>query len=323
MASGLAALMDDVAAIARMAAASLDDVAAASAKAGSKAVGVVIDDAAVTPQYAQGLAPARELPIIWKIAKGSIFNKLVILLPAALLLSAFAPFAITPILMLGGTYLCFEGAEKVLELLGLHGGHEHGGAGVDDHADAGGSETDPAALEATMAKGAIRTDLILSGEIMAIALADVAARPLSTQVMALMLVALAITVLVYGAVGLIVKMDDIGLHLAQRPGTAVQAVGRALVRAMPLVLSALSGIGMVAMLWVGGGIVLHGLEQFHLGALPHALHDLAHSAGELVPFAQGFVVWLVGALGAALFGLVLGSGVAMAVTVSAKLTRRG
>lgn len=315
MASGLAALLDDVSAIARLAATSLDDVGAASAKAGSKAVGVVIDDAAVTPQYTHGLAPARELPIIWRIAKGSLFNKLVILLPAALLLGAFAPWAITPILMVGGAYLCFEGAEKVLEALGLHGHHED--AHQDDEAD-----MSPALLEETKAKGAIRTDLILSAEIMALALADVSDRPFVIQVASLVVVAVLITALVYGAVGLIVKMDDVGLNLARRGSAAVRTLGRGLVRAMPIVLSTLGVIGIAAMMWVGGGIVVHGLEHFHLTPLPGILHDAAHAASAAVPYAPGAAGWFIGALGSAIVGFLLGSAIALLLPIARRMIGR-
>ena len=252
MASGLVALLDDVAAIAKIAATSLDDVTAAAGKAGSKAVGVVLDDTAVTPGYAVGFTPDRELPIVWKIALGSLRNKFLFLLPGALLLSAFAPWAVTPILMLGACYLCFEGAEKIVEALR----HE-------DHAD----EVEELALssaelEKQKVAGAIRTDLILSGEIMAIALADVADRPLAIQAAALAVVGLAITVGVYGVVALIVKMDDIGLHLAKHRARMLRGLGRGLVKGMPVTLTLLTQVGTAAMLWVGGGIIVHGLEQF-------------------------------------------------------------
>ena len=206
MASGLVALLDDVAGIAKIAAASLDDIAGAAGKAGTKAVGVVVDDTAVTPGYAMGFTPDRELPIVLKIAIGSLRNKLIFLLPGALLLSAFAPWAVTPLLMMGGAYLCFEATEKIIEAFNPH----------DD-----GDATDELALSAVelekqKVSGAIRTDLILSAEIMAIALADVADRSLGVQAAALALVGVTITILVYGVVALIVKMDDIGLHLAKR-----------------------------------------------------------------------------------------------------------
>jgi predicted DNA repair protein MutK len=296
MASGLFALLDDVATITKLAAASIDDIGAAAGRAGVKAAGVVVDDTAVTPRYVHGFTPDRELPIIARIARGSLFNKLVILLPAAMLLTAFLPWAITPLLMIGGAYLCFEGVEKLIEAVS---GHGHGKA--DDHVALESSE-----LEKQMVGGAVRTDFILSAEIMAIALAEVADRPIGTQAAALAVVGLAITVAVYGVVALIVKMDDVGLHLAQRSSAAAQAVGRGLVRFMPVLMSTLSAIGIAAMIWVGGGIIVHGLEVFHLDALPHALHGIAESAAPAVPVAQGLVEWLVTAIGSGIVGLVIG-----------------
>lgn len=299
MPGGLVALLDDIAAIAKLAAASLDDVAGAAGKAGTKAAGVVIDDTAVTPRYMIGLSPARELPIIWKIAKGSLRNKLVFLLPAALALSAFAPWAITPILMLGGSYLCFEAAEKILEALtGSHGGDE--AAAV----------TDPKELEDRQVSGAVRTDLILSGEIMAIALGEIADQTLVNEAIALALVAVAITAGVYGVVALIVKMDDIGLHLAKRPGKGARTLGRGLVAAMPVVLHALSLIGTAAMVWVGGGIIVHGLETFGVEALPHAIHAAAAGAAHAMPVLPGVVSWIVTAVGSGIVGLVVGGVIA-------------
>lgn len=296
MPTGLVALLDDVAAITKLAAASLDDISAAAGKAGTKAAGVVIDDTAVTPRYVVGFTPDRELPMIARIALGSLRNKLLLLLPAALLLSAFAPWAITPILMAGGAYLCFEGAEKLLH--GLFSGDDH----VDDAAETGSA----AEIEASKVSGAIRTDLILSAEIMAIALADVAAKPLVTQAAVLALVGILVTVGVYGVVALIVKMDDIGLHLARRDNGPVRAFGRGLVHAMPVVLQALATIGIAAMIWVGGGIIVHGLEQFGLGAIPHAIHGLSEAAGHAVPAASAAVAWVVQAAGSGLFGLAIG-----------------
>ncbi|MFN3674692.1 MAG: DUF808 domain-containing protein [Sphingomonas pseudosanguinis] len=296
MAGGLVALLDDVAAIAKLAAASLDDVAGASARAGAKAAGVVIDDTAVTPRYVVGLAPQRELPIIGKIALGSLRNKLLFLLPAALLLSAFAPWAITPILMLGGAFLCYEASEKIVEtLMGGHGAEEETAV------------TDPKTLEDRQVSGAIRTDLILSAEIMAIALSELPDMSIWTQAIALALVGIAITVGVYGLVAAIVKMDDIGLHLAQRGNSVAQAVGRGLVKAMPVLLRVLAVVGTAAMVWVGGGIIVHGMEEFGLTTLPHLIHDTAHHAAEALPFAAGAVNWIVGAIGAAIVGLIIGA----------------
>lgn len=302
MPSGLAALLDDVAGIAKLAAASIDDVGAAAGKAGAKAAGVVVDDTAVTPRYVTGLSPARELPIIWKIAVGSARNKLLILLPAALILSAFAPWAITPLLMLGGAYLCFEGAEKLMEAFG--GGHPEQAEVVAE---------DPATLEATKVAGAIRTDLILSAEIMAIALADVADSPILTQAVVLGLVGLGITAGVYGVVGLIVKMDDIGLHLAGRNSAGVRGLGRGLVKGMPLVMDFISAVGTAAMLWVGGGILVHGAHVLGFAWPDETIHHVSLVAASALPFGGAAVSWLVTAIGSAIVGI--GVGAILAVTV--------
>lgn len=296
MPGGLVALLDDVAAMARLAAASVDDIAGAAGRAGTKAAGVVIDDTAVTPRYVVGLSPARELPIIAKIARGSLRNKLLFLLPAAVALSAFAPWAITPLLMLGGAYLCFEGTEKVAH--SLVGGADHGPEVLEI--------VDPAELEKRQVSGAVRTDFILSAEIMAIALADLAGKSIATQAIVLAAVGIAITLAVYGVVALIVKMDDIGLHMAARPNPGLRSFGRGLVAAMPAMLKALSVIGTAAMIWVGGGILVHGLEHFHLTAIPAWLHRAAEAAGHAAPAAQGLVQWLVTAAGSALVGLAVG-----------------
>jgi predicted DNA repair protein MutK len=295
MAGGLVALLDDVAALAKLAAASLDDVAGAAGRAGAKAAGVVIDDTAVTPRYVVGLTPDRELPIIWKITLGSLRNKLLFILPIALLLSAFAPWAVTPLLMVGGSYLCFEAAEKIIEALAGH------------HAEEELAEVDtPAELEKRQVAGAVRTDFILSAEIMAIALAELPDASLGMRAAALAAVAVAITIGVYGVVALIVKMDDIGLHLSKRPSAIAKRVGAFLVQAMPVLLQALSHIGVAAMVWVGGGILLHGLTAFGLNAIPDFVHHLAEDAAHAVPFAGGFVEWLVGAIGSGIVGLIVG-----------------
>lgn len=299
MASGLVALLDDVAGIAKIAAASVDDIGAAAGKAGSKAVGVVIDDTAVTPGYAMGFTPDRELPIVWKIALGSIRNKMLFLLPGALLLSAFAPWLVTPILMCGGAYLCFEAAEKILEKLLPHGEHE----------ETQGLALSAKDLENEKVSGAIRTDLILSAEIMAIALSEVSDQSLAIQAAALAVVGLLITVVVYGAVAFIVKMDDIGLNLARRRPTAVQALGRGMVKAMPGIMKALTYIGTVAMLWVGGGIVVHGLDHFGLSAVEHAVEVVSHAAAT-VPGIGAATGWAAMAAAYAAFGLVVGAVIA-------------
>jgi len=293
MPSGLIALLDDVATIAKLAAASVDDVGLAVGKAGTKAAGVVIDDTAVTPRYVTGLAPERELPIIGKIAWGSLKNKLLILLPAALLLSAFLPVLIMPLLMIGGTYLAFEATEKIIEALAHDHRHEEE---VIEALD------DPKELEQLQVAGAIRTDFILSAEIMAIALAELEADSFGMQAAALAAVGVVITAAVYGVVGLIVKLDDIGLHLVERPRRGAQLLGRALVHGVPHLLKGLSIVGTAAMLWVGGGIILHGLEEMHiLESVPHAIHDLAHSLSA----GQGALEWLLGAFGAAIAGAVV------------------
>ena len=298
MASGLLALLDDVATIAKLAAASIDDVGLAAGKAGAKAAGVVIDDTAVTPRYVVGLSPERELPIIGKIAIGSLRNKLLVLLPGALLLTAFAPFLITPLLMIGGAYLAFEATEKIVEKI-LHD-HEH----EEDLVDA---MFDPTELEKLQVKGAIRTDFILSAEIMAIALASLGPMSLTMTAAALAAVGVAITVGVYGAVALIVKLDDIGIHLAARENGMARSLGDGLVHFVPKMLVALSGIGTAAMLWVGGGIMLHGLEVLHIAeAVPHWLHEVSLDAGEALGTIGPVITWLLYAIGASIAGLVIG-----------------
>ncbi len=297
--SGLLALLDDVAAIAKVAAASVDDIAAAAAKAGAKAAGVVIDDAAVTPKYVHGFQADRELPIIWRIARGSLRNKLVVLLPGLLVLKSFAPVAITPLLMLGGAYLCFEGAEKLVHMFA-----PHADKGIEEDFD----PKDPTHLEEEKVAGAIKTDFILSAEIMTIALATIDSPSFWLQAVTLALVGTIITFAVYGAVALIVKMDDIGLHMAaNRRTAAARAFGRGLVAGMPKLMALLSAVGTAAMLWVGGSIVIHGLEQTHLWAWPYeTIHHLAETAARAVPAAQGFVTWGVQAAVDGVLGLALG-----------------
>ncbi|MEY4268794.1 MAG: hypothetical protein RLZZ58_10 [Pseudomonadota bacterium] len=298
MPSGLFALLDDIATIAKVAAASIDDIGAAASKAGVKAAGVVVDDAAVTPRYVTGFDPDRELPIIWRIAKGSVKNKLIFILPVALLLSVFAPWAITPILMVGGAYLCFEGAEKV-----WHAFSEKPHSLAEDVAEVADKDH-----EEEMVSGAIRTDFILSAEIMVIALYEVMDQSLGLRAATLALVAVAITVMVYGVVGLIVKMDDIGLHMAKEGNKARRAVGRGLVIFMPKLLAALAFVGTAAMLWVGGQIILHGLDEYGLGAPYHALHHFAAGAAAALPLA-GLWEWLINTGGQAIFGLALGGAI--------------
>lgn len=301
MPSGLAALLDDIAVIAKLAAASVDDIGAAAGKASVKAAGVVIDDTAVTPQYVTGFTPDRELPIIARIAKGSLKNKLLFILPAALALSAFLPWAITPILMIGGAYLCFEGVEKLAEAL------KEAATGEHESLEEEVAELSSAEHEAQMVAGAVRTDFILSAEIMAIALAQIADETFWMQAASLLVVAIAITFGVYGVVALIVKLDDIGLHLAEKPSAAVKSFGRGLVKAMPVLLSGLSTIGIAAMIWVGGGIIVHGLEEFGFGAIAHVIHDVAAAAGHAMPVAGGAVEWIVSAIGSGIIGCIVGA----------------
>ncbi|MDP2801476.1 MAG: DUF808 domain-containing protein [Phreatobacter sp.] len=336
MSLGLIALLDDIAALAKVAAVTLDDVAAQATKAGAKAAGIIIDDAAVTPRYAVGFAASRELPIVAKIAWGSLKNKMLFLLPGALLLSALAPWAITPLLMIGGAYLCYEGFEKVLEMVVPH----------DDDAPApdpvAAAPDEAAALEDQRVAGAIRTDFILSAEIMAIALSTITSPSFWTQALILAVVGIGITVLVYGAVALIVKGDDVGLALAQssRPITGLghvlrgrpteleprepaavdravsrltQPVGRGLVFGMPYFLKTLSLVGTLAMLWVGGGIVIHGLAGYGLTGIEHAIHAAAVAIAALVPAIKTAVEWLATALASGAVGLALGGAVFLAM----------
>ncbi len=281
--SGLLALLDDVAAIAKLAATQLDDVAAQASKAGTKAAGIVIDDAAVTPRYVTGLPATRELPIIWKIARASFFNKLIILLPVALLLSAFAPWMLTPLLMLGGSYLCYEGAEKIAHLFS----HEKHHAVDTEHG------LDAAHLEEQRVKGAIKTDFILSAEIMTITLSAIDSDSIVTRGVTLALVAIAITALVYGAVALIVKMDDVGLKLTQVGRLApTRAFGRGLVKAMPMILLIISTVGTAAMLWVGGSIMVHGVKDLGFPQAYDVIHHWAEIGAHSVAAARGFVEWV-------------------------------
>jgi uncharacterized protein len=298
MSAGLFGLLDDVAALARLAAASVDDIGAAAGRATAKAAGVVIDDTAVTPQYVHGITADRELPMIKRIAIGSLRNKLLFILPAALLLSQFVPWLLTPILMVGATYLCYEGAEKVWGLFNKHRGHD---------AHAAPTATVGEDAEKKMTAGAIRTDFILSAEIMVIALNEVADQSFWPRLIILVVVAVVITVAVYGVVGAIVKMDDVGLSLTQRTSRFAQRVGRGLVAAMPKVLSALSAIGTVAMLWVGGHILLVGTDDVGW----HAPYGLVHHAEELVHHAVqgvgGLLAWLVNTAVSAVVGLAVGA----------------
>lgn len=298
------ALLDDVAALAKLAAATVDDIGAAAGRASTKAAGVVVDDAAVTPRYVQGFDPSRELSVIRKIAIGSLRNKIVFILPAALLLSQFLPWLLTPILMVGGTYLCFEGAEKLWEKFGP--GDHHGP--VEPVAADGGADH-----EATMVSGAIRTDFILSAEIMVISLNEVTDEPFFSRLIILAVVAVAITALVYGAVGLIVKMDDIGLHLAEKSSAAAQKVGRGLVIGMPVFLRVLASVGIVAMLWVGGHILLVGVDDLGWHWPYKQVHHWEEDAG------GGALGWIVNTGASAVIGVVIG---AIAVAIMHLIPRK-
>ncbi|MES0879184.1 DUF808 domain-containing protein [Roseibium sp. SCP14] len=306
--SGLLALLDDVTAIAKVAAASVDDVIGQAAKAGSKAAGAVIDDAAVTPKYVTGFSPARELPIVWRIAKGSMKNKLIFLLPIGLLLNAFAPWTITPLLMLGGAYLCFEGAEKIHHLFAPK--HET----ADKPASA---PVDAVHLEEQKVSGAIKTDFILSAEIMTIALAEIPDGSIWMEAATLAVVAIGITVMVYGSVALIVKADDLGLMMSAKGRLSIiRALGRGIVKAMPGFMKLLMIVGTAAMLWVGGSIVLHGMKELGVGWLYSKIHDLAHGLAHAIGQAEGFVTWAATAAQDGVFGLVLGL---ILIPISSKL----
>ena len=301
--SGLIALLDDVAAIAKVAAASVDDVIGQATKASAKAAGAVIDDAAVTPKYVHGFEASRDLPVIWRITKGSLRNKLLFLLPAGLVLSNFAPWAVAPLLMLGGAYLCFEGAEKVAHVMGWSEGHT-------DHPGKETTVEDPAKLEEEKAKGAIKTDFILSAEIMTISLAAIPVSNFWMEAATLATVAVIITAAVYGSVALIVKMDDLGLAMANSGRLSLtRSAGRAVVRGMPGFLRLLTIVGTAAMLWVGGSIIIHGLEELGFAMPAHIIHDIAVSVAQVAPAAANSVEWFVtaaidGVLGLA-FGLLL------------------
>jgi len=300
MSVGLIGLLDDISAIAKVAAASLDDVAGQAAKAGVKAAGVVIDDTAVTPGYVIGFEPKRELPIVGKIAVGSLRNKLLILLPAALLLSYFLPWTITPILMLGGAYLCYEGVEKVLEAVLPHSAKQH-------ESQLGSVALNAKSVEDEKVASAVKTDFILSAEIMAITLAALPAGSIWKQALVLAVVAVGITAAVYGVVALIVKADDVGLALARGRTQVGRAVGRGIVRSMPALLKVLSVVGTAAMVWVGGGIVLHGLEEFGPPAIQHAVHAAEEAAARIFPSAAGLLSWIAEAAISGIVGLAVGA----------------
>ncbi|KRR01330.1 ABC transporter [Bradyrhizobium jicamae] len=308
MSIGLIGLLDDVAAIAKVAAASLDDVVGQAAKAGAKAAGVVIDDTAVTPGYVIGFEPKRELPIVGRIAAGSLRNKLLVLLPAALLLSYFLPWTITPLLMLGGAYLCYEGVEKVLEAVTPHHAHQH-------EAKLGTVALNAQSVEDEKVASAIKTDFILSAEIMAITLAALPAGSIWKQALVLAVVAIGITVAVYGVVALIVKADDVGVALARSDSAsfAGRALGRGMVRSMPGLLKVLSVVGTAAMIWVGGGIILHGLEVYGPPEIHHAVKAAAETVAHAFPSIAAILEWAVEAAISGVIGLVVGAAAIPAV----------
>lgn len=326
MPSGLVALLDDIATLAKATASSLDDIAAGAVKASSKAVGVVIDDTAVTPQYVQGLSPDRELPIIGRIAKGSLINKLFIILPVALALTWLAPWALPVLLIAGGSYLCFEGGEKVLSALKLL---PHHGAGTRPEE---GSATAPQEVERRIVASATRTDLVLSSEIMLVSMAGLTGESAPRRVAILIAVAFFMTFFVYGLVAVLVKMDDFGLRLARagapegeaanpmenRPGP-VDNVGRVIVRAMPRVFRAIGVVGTVAMLWVGGHLVIESLAE--LGAT--GPHHVVAAAEHAIAGVGGFAQWCAESFLSGAFGLALGGLLALAWALLRRLARRG
>ena len=300
MSIGLTALLDDVAGIAKVAAASIDDIAGHAAKASAKSAGVVIDDTAVTPRYVVGFSAERELPIVGKIALGSIRNKLLILLPIALILGEFAAWAITPLLMIGGLYLCYEGAEKVYEACFPQRAHEH-------EAKVEAVAVDADQLERQKVAGAVRTDFILSAEIMAIAMSTIPDAGLLGSLITLAIVAVGITAGVYGTVAIIVKADDVGLALATRNNAFSRSVGRQIVKVMPKLLTLLTIIGTAAMIWVGGGIIVHGLDVLGVTGPAHVVHHIEEIAERESPFASPLVAWFVGAFCSGSLGLLAGA----------------
>jgi uncharacterized protein len=312
--TGLIALLDDISVLVKVAAKSLDDAGAQAAKASGKAAGIVIDDAAVTPRYVVGLAADRELPIIRKIATGSLKNKLLFLLPGALLLSFLAPWSITPLLMAGGAFLCLEGYHKVMDFL------KPGDAGLEKNTAPNLQTAEE--IENERVAGAIRTDFILSAEIMAITLDSVAAAPIWLQGVVLAMVGISMTLLVYGAVAVIVKADDLGVALAQSANRVGSALGRGIVVGMPFFLKALTIVGMVAMLWVGGGIMIHGLHLLGVHGPEEMVQHAAKTLAASVPAMGGLVSWSVGAGIAGLVGLVIGAVVDPLARISMEMVNR-
>ena len=310
MAVGLAALLDDIAALAKLAASSLDDIGAAAGRASAKAAAVVVDDTAVTPKYLQGFTPQRELPVIWKITKGSLLNKAIIIV-LALLLSQFVPWLLTPLLMCGGLYLAFEGAEKLWEWAS---GHKK-------EAEEVAAERSPDQEDAIVGS-AVRTDFILSAEIMVIALKEVASETFWVRAVTLVVVAIAITALVYGVVAVIVKLDDIGLALTKKERESTQRLGRGLVQAMPIILRVLSIVGTLAMLWVGGHILLVGMDELGFHPPYTFVHHLSEAVHHAVPGVGGALGWIVETFFSMVLGVLLGAVVVGAVHLVGRLRGR-
>ena len=294
--SSLFALIDDIASV-------LDDVALLTKAAGQKTAGVVGDDLALNAQQVTGLAAERELPVVWAVAKGSLLNK-AILVPAALGISAVAPWAVTPLLMFGGAFLCFEGVEKVAHKV-LHPKEER-----EDHVNhlraVADENVDLVAFEKDKVKGAVRTDFVLSAEILAIALGEVAVAPLVTRLLVLTVVAVVMTVGVYGLVGIIVKLDDIALHLSKKSSALAKTFGRGLLAVVPWLMKTLAVLGTVAVFLVGGGIFVHGIPALH-----HFIEHVAESTG-------GAAV-IVSQLGAIVVGIVVGIVLVAALTMLKRL----
>lgn len=296
MATGLLALLDDVAALVKVTAATLDDVPAQVAKTTGKVSGIVIDDAAVTPKYVVGLDPKRELAIIWNITKRSLFNKVVILAPLALLLGFFAPWVITPLLMVGGAFLCYEGYEKVHTMFAGHGQEAADNPGIE--------EISPEELEKIRTASAVRTDFILSAEIVAITYSVIKDLPFATQVAVLLAVGIGITIAVYGFVALVVKADDFGVWLAKKDnGALTRAIGRGIVKTMPGFLKVLSIVGTAAMLWVGAGIIVHGIPP-----VEHGLDGFIASldlGGALAWAGKAFILMIAGIIAGFIIAMIV------------------
>ncbi len=306
MASSLLALIDDIATI-------LDDVAVMSKVAAKKTAGVLGDDLALNAQQVSGVNPDREIPVVWAVAKGSMVNK-AILVPSALAISVFAPWAITPLLMLGGAFLCFEGAEKLAHKF-LHSKEED----AKHHEELVNALADPAvdmvALEKDKIKGAVRTDFILSAEIIVISLGTVATAPFVSKIGVLVAIALIMTIGVYGLVAGIVKLDDLGLHLKQKSNAALQGIGKLLLLAAPKLMKTLAIVGTAAMFMVGGGILVHGFPPLH------HLQEAATAWGATLP-GGAVMAPVVSTLLDAVVGLVAGALIVVVVTIATRIFKR-